>query len=197
MMKKVDLFCRLAFWTVNFSLGMSVGSSRSGISCRIVCAWLDIKQSTLTWSKQRFLVSVSSKIRSPCHQYSHDFQYIQDSSMISNMMRFIVDYRCMIIDVDYRRIHYILGFLVHLLIPRELCTMYARYTVAQWTTSQATQCAVCWQACATRQHLVRRGGVSNANNIYTNYRTCCMSWMPNQTTLLWIPVLRSIEIVCT
>ncbi len=151
--------------------------------------------------------------------------------MISNMMRFIVDYRCMIIDVDYRIIHYILEFLVYLLIPRELCTMYAcyafwhqhtgvgmtpihrsrrvrsqhtrctwcltRYTVVQGTTSPATQCAVCWQACATRQHLVRRGGVSNANNIYTNYRTCCMSWMPNQTTLLWIPVLRSIEIVCT
>ncbi len=44
MMKKVELFLnKVVFWTVNFRLGVSVGSSRSGISCRIVCAWLDIK----------------------------------------------------------------------------------------------------------------------------------------------------------
>ena len=44
MMKKVELFLnKVVFWTVNFSLDVSVSSSRSEISCRIVCAWLDIK----------------------------------------------------------------------------------------------------------------------------------------------------------
>ena len=44
MMEKAELFlCERVFWTVNFSWDVSVGSSRSEISCRIVCAWLDIK----------------------------------------------------------------------------------------------------------------------------------------------------------